>query len=324
MAPASLRTLLAALPSHELIPTLSSRVIEAAFSSLMSRNPACLRIQLETLEEGLPIRETVQLASPQPRSRATTLPLKGVASRTSVSRLSTLPTAPFTAIRRMEEADWLTPIPTPVPLGVRGVLTAIHDTFSDNTAYPGTGGGILDEGPGMTLIATIVANSGPGLDCDIRGPFIDGGYNLADDSSCHFGGTSLNHVLARLENVPRDNGGPMIIDPEGNPLPTLTLALLPGSAAIGHVTNPSDCLPTDERLYPVTTPCDIGAYESTANPPAATPEVPFAPAFPLVALGGFGGLVLFKRRRRLAGSWSENNRETSDPLGRVEGEHKWT
>jgi hypothetical protein len=81
------------------------------------------------------------------------------------------------------------------------------------------------------------------------------GYNRDDDGSCGFSGTSLSGTPAGLD--PRglqNNGGP-----------TQTIALEPGSAAIGHVTDPADCPATDQRGYPRTVPCDIGAYETNQN-----------------------------------------------------------
>ena len=121
----------------------------------------------------------------------------------------------------------------------------------------------------------------------------DKGYNLDDDGTCGFGGTSLSDTPAGL--VPaglQNNGGP-----------TQTIALEPGSSAIGHVTDPNDCPPTDQRGYTVTIPCDIGAYDSTAStPPAAAPEVAQSILLPLAAIGLFGGTtVLIGRRRKTKG-----------------------
>ncbi len=142
-----------------------------------------------------------------------------------------------------------------------GAATLTHVTLSGNT----DGGGI-DNGNAewtspvygqITLVATIVANNGSGMDCESGGPITDGGYNLDDDGSCGFSGTSLSDTPAGLDpSGLQDNGGP-----------TQTIALAPGSSAIGYVTDSADCLPTDQRGATETTPCDIGAYDSEAPPP---------------------------------------------------------
>ena len=97
-----------------------------------------------------------------------------------------------------------------------------------------------------------MANSGGGLDCYGEGTLDDGGYNLADDGSCPLGATSLSDTPAGLDPAGlQDNGGP-----------TPTIALEPGSAAIGHVTPAADCTGNDQRGVPRPTPCDIGAMET--------------------------------------------------------------
>ena len=59
--------------------------------------------------------------------------------------------------------------------------------------------------------------------------------------------------------------------------PTETIALEPGSAAIKHITNAAFCLPTDQRGYSVTVPCDIGAYDTSAVPLGFCPPRPSPP-----------------------------------------------
>ena len=133
-----------------------------------------------------------------------------------------------------------------------GTLTLADVTLSGNTADAGKGGGLYDpDRSTATLVATIVANSGAGLDCYREGTLTDGGYNLADDGSCPLGATSLPDTPAGLDPAGlQDNGGP-----------TLTIALEPGSAAIGYVTSAADCTGNDQRGVPWPTPCDIGAWQ---------------------------------------------------------------
>ena len=99
-----------------------------------------------------------------------------------------------------------------------------------------------------TLVATIVANSGTGRDCVGEGTYTSD-YNLDDDGSCAFSGTSLSDTPAGLDTAGlQANGGP-----------TQTIALEPGSAAIDHVALAADCTGKDQRGVPWPTPCDIGA-----------------------------------------------------------------
>ena len=141
-------------------------------------------------------------------------------------------------------------------------LTVTHVTLSENSAAPGDGGGIYIDEPGapaVPLVATIVANSGAGLDCvDASGTLTDSGYNLDDDGSCGFSGG--NHSLSHT---------PAGLDPSGlasNGGPTKTIALEPSSAAIGHVTAASDCTGNDQTGKPWSTPCNIGAIGASPVP----------------------------------------------------------
>jgi predicted outer membrane repeat protein len=151
-------------------------------------------------------------------------------------------------------------------------LTLTHVTVSGNTAPAGYGGGISTFDATTTLVATIVANNGSGLDCastdDLFTTPTDGGYNLDDDGSCGLSGAnnSLSDTPAGLDpSGLADNGGP-----------TKTIALESGSAAIDHVTSAADCTGNDQRGVPWSTPCDIGAvgYVLTPTPLPYTPVTP--------------------------------------------------
>jgi hypothetical protein len=135
-----------------------------------------------------------------------------------------------------------------------GSMTVTSSTLSGNTG--GTSGSDIAGGSTTTVVqATILANGKMTTDCS--GDITDGGYNLGDDTSCSFTGTSLSDTPAGLDPAGlQNNGGP-----------TQTIALEPGSAAIKHITNAAFCLPTDQRGYVVTVPCDIGAYDTSAIPP---------------------------------------------------------
>ncbi len=147
-----------------------------------------------------------------------------------------------------------------------GSVTITNSTLSGNVATDGgsfNGGGIInfdtDDGFGdMKLRATIVANSPSGGDCS-GGYIEDDGYNIDDDGTCRFTGTSisdsstLDGTLGPLAN----NGGP-----------TETIALLTSSPALAQVPAP-DCPATDQRGDARGVPCDIGAYEAGQVSPQA-------------------------------------------------------
>lgn len=129
-----------------------------------------------------------------------------------------------------------------------GTATLRNDTVSGNSAT--YGGGLLGNDGTVTLTAVLVANSVPGGDC--AGFITDLGYNIDDDGTCGFttpstsDSATLDGTLGPLAN----NGGP-----------TETIALLPGSPAIGQVLG-ADCPATDQRGDPRGNPCDIGAYDT--------------------------------------------------------------
>ena len=137
-----------------------------------------------------------------------------------------------------------------------GTLNLVNNTIAGNWAS--LGGGIYNSGT-LTLTNTIVADSSSGANCaGIEGGIMDGGHNLEDADTCHFGaGGSLTNTNPRLGSAPN-------ILLYINPLRVPTLALLPGSPAI-DAGDDSVCPATDERgvQRPFGLHCDIGAFEAT-------------------------------------------------------------
>ncbi len=142
--------------------------------------------------------------------------------------------------------------------GNTGTINIINSTIFGNSSNNGgvSGGGIdtVNGGTAVQVSNSIVAsnqNTGGLMNChDPIAILTSGGYNMSDSGECPFasGGDRLtiNPKLGPLQN----NGGS-----------TNTLALLPGSPAIGAVLN-SSCPATDQRG--VTRPanaCAIGSYE---------------------------------------------------------------
>ncbi len=144
-----------------------------------------------------------------------------------------------------------------------GRLTLINCTVSANA-----GGGIVNDGT-VTAVNTILA-AGQGAPICARAPLVSNGHNLDEDGSCGLSNTGdqagVPANLARLG----DYGGP-----------TQTIALCTGrgmpdspcgtaSLAIDAADN-AYCPTTDERgaPRPFGAACDIGAYESGAQPPTS-------------------------------------------------------
>ena len=147
-----------------------------------------------------------------------------------------------------------------------GSATIDNSTVTSNGAP--FGAGIQDDQSPLTIGATIVAESTSGNDCFLQDiNFTDQGYNIDDDGSCGFTSPSVSNsglldgTLGSLAN----NGGP-----------TQTVALEPGSPAIGLVANGLFCPGTDQRgAARLTTPCDAGAYDTNG---AFTPPSPRSPS----------------------------------------------
>jgi hypothetical protein len=162
-----------------------------------------------------------------------------------------------------------------------GTLSVANSTFSGN------GGGDIENVSTLNLANTILANPS-GYDCDsYAGTVIvttDGGGNLADDDSCGFTSPSSANDVTNLDLDPnglQNNGGP-----------TQTIALEPGSRAIGagvvgvcqaNLPTTAGAMPpygaggVDQRgraragLASAPPYCDSGAYDSGLVPqPTAT------------------------------------------------------
>jgi hypothetical protein len=143
-----------------------------------------------------------------------------------------------------------------------GTLTLTNCTLSNNSAA-GTGGGIANGGT-LNLTNTIVAgNSAPiGPDIDNFGTVSTADHNLIGDGT----GSGISNGVNG--NQVGGNGNP-VIDPRLGPLannggPTQTLALLPGSPALGKADNAA-APHTDQRghvrLDEAGETTDIGAFE---------------------------------------------------------------
>jgi hypothetical protein len=146
-----------------------------------------------------------------------------------------------------------------------GELTLDRCTIAENSAFGGSGGGVLSNGPGtVTVHNTLVAQNRlppdrqPGIDPDVAGSFRSLGHNLIGDGTGGIGftspgdkvGTSIAPLDPRLGPL-QDNGGP-----------TQTMALRPDSPALNAADN-TNAPVTDQRglARMVGGANDIGAYE---------------------------------------------------------------
>ena len=148
------------------------------------------------------------------------------------------------------------------------LLTVTNSTFSGNSATKGAVYHTMANHP--ELKGDILANSSGSKNCGALTP-VDNGFNITDDNSCMFSGTSLKSTNPLLDPAGlKNNGGP-----------TDTIALQAISPAINRITPLSNCtdqespplpLGTDQRLFGRPDPlnlntCDSGAFEFGAVAP---------------------------------------------------------
>ena len=154
-----------------------------------------------------------------------------------------------------------------------GTLTVTNNTFSGNSA--GIGGGGIDNQPlGSTTLKGTILAAEPGGNCG--GLITDAGYNISDDVSCGFTGTSVDEIALNLDPAGlQNNGGP-----------TKTIALKSNSEAVDFIpvadcTDQSSPTPqpliTDQRGLPRPDPgnpdfCDAGAFELQTTPFVLVPN----------------------------------------------------
>jgi hypothetical protein len=166
-----------------------------------------------------------------------------------------------------------------------GTLTVTNASFTNNISNSSGGGGIFNASGIVKLKNTIVSINSTN---NCSGSITDQGYNLeyssGNSNTCGFS----NHAVSGdpLLTALIDNGGP-----------TRTLALLPGSPAIGHgYCNDGD---TDQRGVLRQLPCSIGAYEyrakttlSTCNEPSLDTALTFASPGATLLFGCSGTITL--------------------------------
>lgn len=160
-----------------------------------------------------------------------------------------------------------------------------HDTVADNVAGQAGGGLATAQSTcpsGAFLRDTIMAGNatgtGTGQDCAdytqffgqlTTGDNISYGHNIiGDESDC-----GINQTTGDKFGVNGNPFDPRLAPLENNGGPTFTMALLPGSPAIGAA-DPRFCGKTDQRGFAIADDgdhgCDIGAYEFFFPPHSVT------------------------------------------------------
>src|SRR5215210_4227929 len=136
-----------------------------------------------------------------------------------------------------------------------GTLTVTYSTFSGNGSS--VGGGIGNAISNTATLSNTVLESVQGGNCGL-GTYIDAGYNISGDESCHF-----------TDPTSKPNTKPLL-DPNGlqdNDCPTQTIALQEGSSALDYIPKGQNgcntTIKTDQRgvKRPQGKACDVGAYE---------------------------------------------------------------
>ncbi len=138
--------------------------------------------------------------------------------------------------------------------GNSATLYLVACTISDNAAEA-AGGGLNNYGTAKLTDSIVAGNTNSSGASDISGT-VSGSYNLIGPGGSvglASGGTGHNIILSSLAGLGLapfgDYGGP-----------TETMALLPGSDAIGLGTTASG-VTGDQRGFPVSSPPDIGAFQ---------------------------------------------------------------
>ncbi len=181
--------------------------------------------------------------------------------------------------------------------GLTGDITIVNSTIANNTAVSGSsaisqGGAIFSFSTEEITATTITGNQADlgggyvvGTPPSLKGtiwsnntnsncitPNIDLGYNISDDGSCGFSGTSVNNtdpLLLPLAN----NGGPTdTFALETFPLTSPAIDRIPVANCTDQETPTPQPLGTDQRLFGRPDPgnlnfCDSGAYEAGAVVP---------------------------------------------------------
>ena len=159
-----------------------------------------------------------------------------------------------------------------------GGLTVVSSTLFNNHAYNGEGGGIYVTSPALTLLSSIIANNSGNSVPDVMGSANSLGHNLigfGDGLSL----TAINGATGDQVGTFYNRIDPKLATLANNGGLTQTLALLPGSPAIGHgdcngsssVNPPIAPVTADQRGVIRNLKCDIGAYESTFSFVTDTP-----------------------------------------------------
>jgi hypothetical protein len=151
-----------------------------------------------------------------------------------------------------------------------GTSTIINSTFSDNVTdispLGETDGGALNNTGQLTLLNSIIANSGETGDCVNSGSFLLNLNNLIEDGRCNPALTG-DPLLGPLQ----DNGGPTWTYALLSPSPAVDMGnnAICAAPPVGNIDQRGVARPIDGTGGGVPI-CDIGAYEYDGPPPDRT------------------------------------------------------
>ena len=202
-------------------------------------------------------------------------------------------------------------------------LSLTNDTITGNSVT-GTGGGLYDDGTTTLIACTVTGNSAGGGGGGIAntGGALKIGDTIVAENTATTGGpdaqgdsvTSLgNNLVGEIDGssgwIDSDLTGTSArpLDPLLAPLgdyggPTETIALLPGSPAIGAGTAVSG-ITTDQRGFPLDSPPDIGAFQTITLVVNTTSD----------AIGSPPGELSLRQAIDLANALGGNETITFDP-----------
>jgi hypothetical protein len=197
-------------------------------------------------------------------------------------------------------------------VGGGGVATDAGETSITDSTFEGNidnhagfgGAAVLVNGGGiLNLAGTLLAKAAGAGECsNAGGSIVDGGYNLSDDSSCAFSGTSGNGDIDQFLGGIANNGGPVATVAELKGAPSIDV--VPATAV--DVNNLALCAGTDARGVPrPQTGCDIGSFQTISTTTTistssdditkGSPVTFTATVTPSVAPQALGGSVKFYR-----------------------------
>ncbi len=111
-----------------------------------------------------------------------------------------------------------------------GTLTVTNSTLADNKRISSGAGGIYNLG--TVHFAGVILDTGTsGPNCEGNGTLNDNGYNLSDDASCGFTGTSANNATLNLSALSGTGPGNQVHTPVA---PSAAIGVIPNGTTVNN------------------------------------------------------------------------------------------